>query len=422
MISHRTLILPLALLVLNTSPASAQVSRAAMDAAFAKALPPEVLVAEALEVHPDIQTARAQLDLARAQARQLAAGDHEFVLSGFWSDRRVRNDASYSEYSVDLSRAVRLPGKAALDREAGALGERAAEEGVGDARHQTGLLLADAWFTWLEAGGQAFLDKQTEASLERDVAALARRVELKDAAQVELEQAQSALATARSRKARSEGVLEGARLTFEQNFPKLPLPATAPALPDPTELDRPLSDWPLIVVERIHEIEIADYRARQAAALAARARQDRRPDPTIGIRSLSECGGREQTIGLFVSTPLGGARRSAIADGETARASAAQVALLKIRREIETLGRTDSASVQSSVVVWRSSLAAMQAAEASAARTRRGHELGELDLAQVLLTDRQLYDARRGEIAARTEAWRALAKLRLDAHDLWATE
>lgn len=422
MISHRALTLALALLTLNAVPAAAQTSRAAMETSFAAALPNQTLVGEALDVHPDIQTARAQLEVARAQARQLAVGEHEFVLSGTWLERRVRNDASYSEYSAELSRAVRLPGKAALDREAGALGERAAEESVGDARHQTGLLLADSWFSWIEAGGQVALDRQTESSLERDVAALRRRVELKDAAMVELEQAESALAVARSRRALSEGVQESARLTFEMNFAKLPLPAAALVLPDPAELDRPLAEWPLIVVERSHEIEIADFRARRAQAVAARARRDRQPDPTIGIRSVSEFSGREQTIGVFASTPFGGGWRSAAAAGETARAAAAQVALLKVRREIETLGKADSAAVKSSHTVWSNSFAAVEAAAAAAVRTRRGYELDELDLAQVLLADRQLYEARRGEIAARTDAWRALVKLRLDAHDLWAAD
>jgi hypothetical protein len=68
---------------------------------------------------------------------------------------------------------------------------------------------------------------------------------------------------------------------------------------------------------------------------------------------------------------------------------------------------------------WLSALEAAKASEAAAGRTTKGYELGELDLAATLLADRQAYDARKAEIAARVEAWRAVTRLRLDAHDLW---
>ncbi len=58
---------------------------------------------------------------------------------------------------------------------------------------------------------------------------------------------------------------------------------------------------------------------------------------------------------------------------------------------------------------------------AQAARLqRRVYELGEKNLFETLLANGQLYQATRAEIQARVEAWRALTKLRLDAHALWA--
>jgi cobalt-zinc-cadmium efflux system outer membrane protein len=401
-------------------PGLAVVSRPAMDAAFALALPDEQLTRETIGADPEVQNARAGLDLSRAQSRQLAVGDHEIVLSGSVADRRVRGDTTYREYGFDLSRAIRLPGKGALDRRTGALGEEAAAAAVDDARHQTGLRLSALWFDWIEAGGQLGLDRETEASLEHDAAALRRRVELQDAATVELEQALAALAAARGRRAQAEGALEAARLKLSLGFPGLPLPIAPPRLPEPAGLDRPLTEWAALVVERSHEIEIVELLARQADARAARARLDRLPDPTIGVRTLSERGGDERSLGVYISTPIGVGRRSALSAAEAARAAAAQVALVRVRREVEIQGLADAAAVNSSQSVWRGAAAALEASEAAARRIRRGFDLGEFDLQDMLLADRQLYDARRSELASRAQAWRALVSLRLDAHDLWA--
>jgi outer membrane protein, heavy metal efflux system len=403
------------------TPGPAVISRPAMEATFRLALPADDLAREAIDADPEVESARAGLELSRAQSRQLAAGDHEFVLSASAIDRRVRNDTTYREYGFDLSRALRLPGKGAVDRRTGLLGEQAAEAMVDDARHQTSLRLSALWFDWLEAAGLLALDRETEASLERDVAALRRRVDLQDAATVELEQALSALAAAQGRRAQAEGALENARLRLTLGFPGLLLPASPPVLPEPAGLDRPVSEWAAIVVERSHEIEIFALHARQAESVAARARLERIADPTIGVRTFSERGGEEQGLGVYISTPFGGARRSAASAASAARASAAQIDLARVRREIEIQGRTDAASVQSSQLVWRSAMNAVNAGTAAAGRIRRGADLGELDLSEVLLADRQLHEARRAEITARTQAWRALVNLRLDAHDLWAS-
>ncbi|MEO6377401.1 MAG: TolC family protein [Caulobacteraceae bacterium] len=392
------------------------------EAAFVLVLPEEQLARAALEAHPEVMRAKAMLDLSRANGRQLAAGDHEFVVSGAAMDRRIRSEASFPEFSLDLSRAVRLPGKATLDRQAGAMGVKAAIDGVDDARHQTGLRLGDAWLNWIEAHQQLGQARQTEASLQTETGAVQRRVALKDAALLDLEQAQAALAAARSRRAQAEGALEATRLALIGDFPGLALPASPPDLPDPVELDRPLPAWRAVILERSHEIRIADYLSRQADAVAARAKLDRRPDPTIGVRAFSERGGREQGLGVYFSTPIGGARRSALADAETAKASEARIAVLRVRREVEALAQIDIAAVQFSTRAWRSAQDSLEASKAASGRTRRGRELGELDLAAALIAERQAYDAHRAEITARTEAWRALVHLRLDAHDLWADE
>jgi len=55
-------------------------------------------------------------------------------------------------------------------------------------------------------------------------------------------------------------------------------------------------------------------------------------------------------------------------------------------------------------------------------RTRRGYDLGEFDLSELLLISRQDYDAQRAELAARAAAQRALLQLHIDGHELWVLE
>jgi hypothetical protein len=55
-------------------------------------------------------------------------------------------------------------------------------------------------------------------------------------------------------------------------------------------------------------------------------------------------------------------------------------------------------------------------------KLRRGHQLGEIDLGDLLLGERMVHDAFRREAEARTEAMRAITKLRIDAHDLWLAD
>ena len=138
------------------------------------------------------------------------------------------------------------------------------------------------------------------------------------------------------------------------------------------------------------------------------------------LRAFDEQGDRERGAQLTVSIPFGGARRSAIYAGEVAKASDQQAQAAKVRREILTLAGKDVSAVSSRILAWRAAKAAQEAGLTSARLQHRAYELGEKDLSETLLANGQVYQAMRAEIEARVEAWRAVTKLRLDAHALWA--
>lgn len=52
-------------------------------------------------------------------------------------------------------------------------------------------------------------------------------------------------------------------------------------------------------------------------------------------------------------------------------------------------------------------------------KLRRGNQLGEIGLADLLLGERMVHDAFSAEVQALTGAQQAVTKLRIDAHELW---
>lgn len=384
-------------------------------------LPPDAAILGVLDASPPVALAQGRLSQARAEARQFAAGEHETTFTATFDDRRVRGDGDYSEWSGQLSRGLRLPGKGRLDRAAGAAGVRAAEDAVEDARHQASLDLVDRWVRWVEAAERRAIDTAEAESYAREVQALGRRVELKDAALLELEEARGAEARARAALVQSAGLERRARVELSSVFPGL-VPQTAVPLPPPGAPRRPFDSWAALIVERSHEISMARYEADREDALARRARLDRAPDPTIGVRTFSERGGDESGVGVFVSIPFSGPRRSAIADRQAGVAAQALARHALVSREIRATAETDVVAAEAGLAAWRDAEAARAASGLAADRITRAYQLGERDLADRLLAERQAFEARRFELAARAEAHRTLLRMALDAHELWLAE
>ena len=219
-------------------------------------LPPAESAHAAITAHAQVQAAQARVSEARENARALAAGPHDTTLSIAPLRRTVRDAptvdgrARYSEWDAQLTRAIRLPGKAALDRENGAHGLAAAELLHGDAEHQTALALLDDWLGWLRADASAKAAQARRDSLQGELRSLKRRVELGDAAQRELEQisAEAAVTEAEARQAQAE--LDASRLRLGADFAQIPLPDRAPLLPAPKALDAEPQVWIDRIIER----------------------------------------------------------------------------------------------------------------------------------------------------------------------------
>lgn len=385
-------------------------------------LPAPETVARALAEHPSVIAAFARLEAARARADGLRTGAHEFTLQTSYNRRAVTGGNEFSEYDAQLSRPIRLPGKARLDRAIGAHGTEVAENIAEDARHEAALLLAAHWFDWLSASAQAKVDQAAVANYEQALAAAARRRTLRDAAQLDVDRAEAALADARRALAQSSGLAALARARLAAQFPALALPTQAPEVPLPEIADARLSQLGDLVVINSHMLAAAEAESARMSAVASRAQADRIADPTVGLRMFSEFGGLERGAGIVVSMPLGGGNRRALASEASAGASAARADEQLARFDVSETAEADMSAARFRITSWQRARESVDAQMAALAKLRRGHQLGEIDLADLLLGEQMVHAAFRIEAETRTEAMRAIARLRIDAHDLWLAD
>ncbi len=382
-------------------------------------LPPEAAVAQALDNHPSVVAARARIGEARAQQRLLAVGPQEVVAQATLQRRDVRGVGVVPEYDLQFTRPIRLPGKAALDRKAGEAGVRAADNRADDARHQAALLLAANWWAWAGAAAEAGTLNGAAAIMADAAAATARRLQLRDASALDLDQARAAEAAVRAAALQATARTAAARAVLAANFPDLPLPASAPALPEPVLPAEGIAALAGLVVARSHEIGASQADLDRAEALKARAARDRIADPSIGLRGFSEQGGNEKGVGLVIAMPLGGRARAAAAEQAGAAASAAAADLAATRSAINAMAAEDAALATGYLAAWEAAARAAEAAAEAAARQREGHRLGGVDLADRLVAERLARDAALDEVRARTAALVAITRLRVDSHSLW---
>jgi cobalt-zinc-cadmium efflux system outer membrane protein len=392
---------------------------AAAPALAEPGLPPEAAVAEALDNHPSVVAARARIGAARAAARGLAVGSQEIVAQGTIQRRDVRGVGTVPEYDLQFTRPIRLPGKAALDRKAGDAAVSAADNRADDARHQTALLLARQWWGWTGAAAEARVLSEAADILASAVAATRRRLALRDASALELDQAQAAEAAARAASLAASARAAAGRASLAASFPALPLPVSAPPLPVPAIPPEGVARLQALVIERSHEIGASAADAAHAEALKARAARDRIADPSIGLRGFSEQGGNERGLGLVLSMPLGGRARTAAADQAAAMAQSAGAELAATRTAVDAVAAEDAALAAGYLQAWEQAAAAADAAGAAAMRQRKGHALGGIDLADRLIAERLARDAALDEVKARTAAVEAITRLRIDSHTLW---
>lgn len=383
-------------------------------------LPSQTQVESVMQAQPAVLAAAARVQAASATQQALVAGSHGYELSTGLQRRRVTDEMRrYHEWEVQVSRAIRLPGKAQLDQEIGDGTHRVAVLRLADAEHQTARRLLDAWMGWLRSTVVAEEMQAQDLLLAREQQALARRLAVGDVAQrdKDLLDAERALLAAQVIGARDAA--RSARHALVSEFPQIEVPAQLPSLPDPAPLPDGAQRWRERIVQESAEIGIAAGEASRLAKLAQRAHADRTPDPTLGVRFMSDRGGAERTAGVVLTVPFGTSYRNALARGESAHAVAAEAEAAGVRRAVEQGAWAAVQAAESKLAQWQSFTHALAAQQAASQRTRRAWELGEAPLSEHLLAQRNLRQTQLAEAQSRMDALQAGLLVRIDAHALW---
>lgn len=380
-------------------------------------LPEAKTAAAALDNHPQVHAALARLRMAEAEQARLRAGPHEYGLRLSSQRRNVRGGPDHTEWEAAIERGLRLPGKAQLDERIGAAGVEEARERVGEARHEAARLLLGLWYAALQAQAEVRIWTEQVALLEAEGRSVRTRIKAGDAARMQGLQADAAIAQAVAQLGQAQARARSALSELNRHFPELPAPGETAAEPRLPEGDE--AAWVAQTLAHNHELLAAQRAAERARLLAQRLESDRRPDPVLGLRYASEQGGEERIIGLSLALALPGQGRQAAALGQAAEAEALAQAEAAVRRRLAAEAANNWLRVSGAVETYRRLAQAAEAATRHAELTRRAHELGELGLTEVLLARRTALEARLATEQARLSANEAIARLLLDAHQLW---
>lgn len=381
-------------------------------------LPPQQAVAMAMSSNPTVLAAQAGIRLNQASQARLEAGTYEYNVRLGTARRNVDQTGRLREWDVALERPLRLPGKAAMDRELGQQGVALAATAYGDALHEAGRKLLRMWFGWAREQAQAEQWRQQAETLKEQFAIVDKRVKAGDAPRLEADLAEAAVAQAEISRQQARLRETVAANDLRHHFVGLPLPEKAAQLP-PEPLEQGLDYWRELMLEHNHELALARAETRVSRLHANRTDRERTPDPTVGIRYASELGGAEQVVGLSLALPLPGRARAARSQESEAAAEIATQREAQVLRKLRAEAENEFATAKAAYESWQSAQTATGRIQRNAELVSRAYALGEMGLTDVLIARRQANEASLTATLAQLDAREARYRLMLDSHQLW---
>lgn len=370
-----------------------------------------------LEGDPSVAAARASLEAARIEAGILERSPYEWTARLSGQRRSLDTGPRYNEWNATIERPWRLPGKAAADENLAKATLEESEARLGDALHEAARELASLWLDWLGAESARELAQAMQTASQANLDAVDKRLRAGDASRLDVSLAQGELAEQRRAANEADTLAAVAWARLQARFPGFARMPTR--LPSPVPLAERIDYWRDRILQQSDEIKLAEAQWQKARAQAERVRAERIPDPTLGLYTGSEIGGRERIVGVTVSIPLPGGLRTRRADKAVHSVEAA-------RQEVEQRKRQLEAEIAAAVATAEGSFRGVQIAEAgstamqeSAQLMQRAYSLGEADLQALLTARRQAAMAATSALASRVAALKAYYSLLIDAHLVW---
>lgn len=392
----------------------------ALQAPTVNGLLPTALARPLLEQDPRVAAARAGLAVAREESNILDKSPYEWTAKATGQRRSLDTGSQYREWNIGVERAIRLPGKGAADRDLGKATLEEAEARYGEALHESAKELMSLWIDWLGAERGRELAAANFQAVQENLWAVDKRNRAGDASKLDLNFASAEFAEQKrmNNDAQTQATAAWARLSVR--FPGIkPLRL---ALPSPRLIAEDAHEWRDRILGESDVLKLAQTQLRMAQAQADRAHANRYADPTLGVFSASEVGGRERLTGLSISIPLVGGLRDA-------RNAKAQAAVEVARQTVEIVQRELETEVATALVTAHGLYESLQLAnegaramQENAKLVQRAYALGEGDLQSLLLARRQATASENSALQAQVGALKAFYGLLTDAHFIWDLE
>jgi len=373
-----------------------------------------------LEQDPRVAAARAGLEVARQEASILDKSPYEWTAKALGQRRSLDTGPRYREWNVGIERTIRLPGKGSADRNIGKATIDESRAQYGEALHESARELVSLWLDWLAADRGRELAALNLVAVQENLKAVDKRTRAGDASRLDLNFANAELAEQKrmDNDARTQAAAAWARLSAR--FPGISRQSML--LPSPMLIAEDEALWRDRIISENDELKVVQTQLRIAQAQADRARADRVPDPTFGVFTASEVGGRERISGVTISIPLPGGLRDSRSSKALAAAEVIRNAVDLKKRELET-------EIASALVTARGTYESLQIAnegalamQENAKLVQRAYSLGEGDLQTLLLARRQVTAAMNSALLAQTNALKAYYGLLIDAHFVWGLD
>ncbi len=392
----------------------------ALQAPTIVGLLPTELARPLLEQDPRVAAARAGLAVAREESNILELSPYEWTAKAFGQRRSIDTGAQYREWNVGVERAIRLPGKGVADRNMGKATIEEAEARYGEAMHESAKELMSLWIDWLASERGRELAAANFQAVQDNMLAVDKRSRAGDASRLDLNLASAELAEQKRQNndAQTQAVAAWARISVR--FPGIqPLRI---ALPSPQLIAEDASQWRERIIAESDVLKLAQTQLRIAQAQAEHARASRFADPTLGVYSTSEVGGRERLMGVSISIPLTGGLRDSRSAKALAAVEVARQAMELTQRELETELATAFVTARGLYASLQMANEGARAMQDNAKLVQRAYALGEGDLQSLLLARRQATAAENSALQAQVSALKAFYGLLTDAHFIWDLE
>lgn len=414
--------------ILLLGPAQAQAQTASL-------LPPEDQVIQVLSQQPSWQAQLQQGEADRARAEQSRVGTAEWTPAFSYGQRSyhraARGEPATREWAVDLSRGLRLPGKAQADRALADTQRQSSQAQTLSLWRTLSLGLLQRHADWLKAlRTEAIWQAQIDLS-QSQLRLAERRHQLGDAARIDatLAAANQAQAMAQLAAATQQRLALGRQLqTLYPGWPLATPGATPPDLNDswpqaqqalvaiPTSLD----DAALQAMLNQHPDKLAADQARlQAQALARRADAERLADPTVGVQVAQDRSGAERLLSLNVSWPLGSTHRDLGSAAQWRQAQAVALQSEDAQRRLQNELTQAWRDTLDSATRWQLAREAQLQFDAVAKALDKGYRLGEGQLSEVLQARRLAKDQALLCAQAEVDTWQALWRWQIESGQRW---